>query len=72
METRGLPGVPQPAVRQRGASGSVGQIFYLLLCLDCEPLLPMPFYSQRERGEWASGHTAGTGHEQWRVWQEPA
>ena len=44
--------------------------FYLLACLECgdpEKPLMMPFESPRERGQWAAGHTAGTGHDQWLV-----
>ena len=47
--------------------------FYLLLCIPCTETsrpLPQPFSSAKERGEWASGHTAGTGHAEWRVWEE--
>lgn len=48
--------------------------FYLLVCRDCddrERLLPLPFNSAAARGKWAAGHTAGTGHDRWTVWEEP-
>jgi hypothetical protein len=45
--------------------------FYLLVCRDCttggaQPL-PIPFGSARERGQWATAHTTGTGHDHWWV-----
>lgn len=43
--------------------------FYMLACLPCGGL-PIPFDSQAERGGWAAGHTAGTGHDTWRVWTD--
>lgn len=48
------------------------KIFYLLVCLDCVDAkpLPIPFGSARERGQWASAHTAGTGHDRWWVKDE--
>ena len=45
--------------------------FYLLLCFDCTPPLPMPFLSLEERGKWAAQHTEGAGHDDYRVWEEP-
>jgi hypothetical protein len=56
--------------------------YYLLLCKECaieaslkaepdSPLpLPIPFASQAERGEWASKHTRGTGHDKWLVLEQ--
>lgn len=44
--------------------------FFLLICRQCEPEIPMPFASAEERGRWAGAHTRGTGHDQWRVWEE--
>lgn len=46
--------------------------WYLLRCLVCEPSLDMPFTSAEERGRWSAAHSAGTGHNQWRVWNEYA
>jgi len=37
----------------------------LLVCRDCGDDLVLPFPSYRERGRWATGHTAGTGHARW-------
>jgi hypothetical protein len=31
----------------------------------------MPFGSPAERGKWASGHTARTGHDNWLVLDQP-
>lgn len=47
--------------------------FYLLSCVVCDGdrPLPMPFGSPAERGKWAAEHNAGTGHDEWRVWDEP-
>lgn len=33
-------------------------------------MLAMPFDTRKERGEWASEHTKGTGHDNWRVYEE--
>lgn len=44
---------------------------YLLLCLLCEPPLPMPFGSAEERGKWAAAHRDGAGHDRWCTWDEP-
>lgn len=46
-------------------------IYYVLICRECEPLLPMPFSTPEERGRWATEHTFGTGHHSWIVWDEP-
>lgn len=49
------------------------EVFYLLVCLECgdpERPLPIPFGSPAERGKWAAAHTRGTGHDNWRVWDE--
>lgn len=48
--------------------------FYLLICRVCgddDLALPMPFDTPRERGQWAAQHRNGTGHDSWRVWDEP-
>lgn len=39
--------------------------WYLLACLHCRPLLIMPFGAHGERGQWASAHRHGTGHNNW-------
>lgn len=43
--------------------------WYILVCRECSPDLdmPMPFATPKERGEWASDHTRGTGHNNWLV-----
>lgn len=41
--------------------------FYVLVCRECRPVLPIPFESAEERGRWAAEHTRGTGHDQWFV-----
>lgn len=49
------------------------ETFYMLACLECGDIdkpLAMPFKSQEARGKWASEHTAGTGHDRWRVTTE--
>jgi len=43
--------------------------WYLLACLHCRPLLIMPFGKDCERGQWASAHRRGTGHDNWFVTQ---
>jgi hypothetical protein len=43
---------------------------YVLVCKECDPLLPMPFASAAERGKWAAEHTRGTGHDKWFVRDE--
>lgn len=40
---------------------------YILVCRECEPVLPMPFESAEDRGRWAGEHTSGTGHGLWLV-----
>lgn len=41
---------------------------YVLVCRLCgDGNLVMPFESAAARGKWASGHTRGTGHDQWFV-----
>jgi hypothetical protein len=37
--------------------------YWLAVCLECEPRLPMPFRDLAERDTWAAGHSAGTRHE---------
>jgi hypothetical protein len=44
--------------------------FYVLICLDCEPIAPMPFPTPEERGRWAAEHTRATGHDRWEVHDE--
>ena len=49
-------------------------MFYLLACRQCgdpDRPLPIPFESPAARGKWASGHTAGTGHDRWIVKDVP-
>jgi hypothetical protein len=49
--------------------------FYVIVCRLCgdpDRPLPMPFNSPAERGKWAAGHTAGTGHDRWFVLDQPA
>jgi Fe-S oxidoreductase len=45
--------------------------WYVLCCnvcdADCGLVTPIPFLSQRERGQWATEHTKGTGHDNWAV-----
>lgn len=41
--------------------------WFLVACLDCSPLLEMPFTSAAERGRWAAQHKASTGHGDWLV-----
>lgn len=48
--------------------------WYVLYCRQCdEDSYPMaiPFASARERGQWATEHTKGTGHNRWIVVDEP-
>jgi hypothetical protein len=50
-----------------------GRIYYLLACRECgdgEDALVMPFESAQERGQWATAHTRGTGHDRWYVEDE--
>lgn len=53
-----------------------GAALFLLWCLVCEPVPtvdnPLPFGSAAARGQWASEHTHGTGHNTWRVFDLPA
>jgi hypothetical protein len=49
---------------------TVSETFYVLVCRECTPLLPMPFPSPAERGKWASEHTKATGHDKWLVKDE--
>jgi hypothetical protein len=46
----------------------LSRLYYLLVCRECgdpDQSLAMPFDSAAARGEWASGHTAATGHDRW-------
>jgi hypothetical protein len=36
---------------------------YLAECRQCEPVLPVPFEDEEERGKWQAEHQAATGHE---------
>jgi hypothetical protein len=47
-------------------------VTYILICLDCEPQMPIPFPGQAERGKWAAAHTKGTGHDRWMVLDLPS
>lgn len=47
------------------------EIWFVLFCRICTPLLPMPFETAEERGKWAAGHTKGTGHDSWFVIDQP-
>lgn len=44
-----------------------GGVFYVLVCIECDDDLSIPFPSAEERGVWASEHTRGTGHARWFV-----
>lgn len=48
--------------------------YYVLVCRVCDPEAesPIPFESAEARGRWATDHTAGTGHENWIVVDQPA
>jgi hypothetical protein len=46
-------------------------VYYVLVCRDCQPLLPMPFPSAAERGRWAAEHTRASGHDNWFVIDQP-
>lgn len=37
-------------------------IDYLATCLDCEPLLPMPFETREQRDDWLRQHKDSTQH----------
>jgi hypothetical protein len=53
-------------------TGPAPGVFYLLVCRDCgDGTLVMPFASAAERGKWAAEHTRGTGHDRWRVVDQP-
>lgn len=53
--------------------GQPERVFYLLICRECgDGDLVMPFGSAAERGKWAAGHTAGTGHGRWFVTESTA
>lgn len=50
------------------------KVTYLLVCLECnkdiedpERVQIVPFESAKDRGQWASAHTKGTGHDRWWV-----
>lgn len=49
-----MSGAPFPMVEKK--------TFYLATCLDCDPVLPMPFGSVMERLAWVAGHKNSTGH----------
>lgn len=36
--------------------------YSLAICLDCQPIMAMPFVLSRERDKWLSEHVFGTGH----------
>jgi hypothetical protein len=40
------------------------KVFYLAICQDCTPVLPVPFYDKTERDAWVAAH-ATTGHKIW-------
>ena len=37
--------------------------FYLATCVDCSPVLPVPFFDEAERDHWVEQHEGATGHE---------
>lgn len=48
--------------------------WYVLFCQDCDDasyLMPIPFETPEARGKWAAEHRAGTGHDRWRVLDQP-
>jgi hypothetical protein len=51
--------------------GIIDFYYYVLICHQCEPPLPMPFESAAKRERWAGQHTTGTGHTQWTVIDQP-
>lgn len=68
---------PGPAERGRWASrhtretghdqwlvrdGGEIAIFFIAECVNCEPVLPNPFYDEGERDRWADAHSSATGH----------
>ena len=42
--------------------GEDPKIWYVAECHDCEPVLPQPFSSARERAHWMIEHRDATGH----------
>lgn len=38
------------------------EVWYLALCVNCEPLLTMPFRERAERDEWVRAHVSGAQH----------
>lgn len=36
--------------------------FFLAVCHDCQPVLPVPFSDEAERDKWLEAHVKGTGH----------
>lgn len=49
--------------------------FYLAICLGgCLPPLPMPFYEESKRDEWAEAHEDALGHAVWKriEWKKEA
>ena len=60
------------AMSETAASGKVFYVLVCRLCGDPDNPLPMPFESPAERGKWAAGHTAATGHDRWFVLDQPA
>ncbi len=39
------------------------QTFHMAACLECQPILPIPFSGSQERDIWADTHGTATGHE---------
>lgn len=42
--------------------GEDPNVWYVAVCHDCEPVLPQPFTTARERATWVTAHRDGTGH----------
>jgi hypothetical protein len=39
-----------------------GDVYYLAICRECQPILPQPFDDRYKRDEWASDHSNATRH----------
>jgi hypothetical protein len=40
----------------------MSDVFYVVVCSKCTPILPIPFGDSREMGEWVGAHVGATGH----------